>query len=436
MFAHLWRRHTRRPNRLAPACFGALLIAAAGCAAPARFSAVPEALATSADPGIGTARFLVARETAGFAAEARKALDRERAWRAQTGQTGPLPLADYLAISGGGDSGAFGAGLLTGWSEAGTRPQFKAVTGVSTGALIAPFAFLGPKYDEHLRQLYTGVSRRDIYRPRNLILGVLGDALADNRPLQQLVAKSVDQALLEEIAAEYAKGRILLVGTTNLDSMEPVIWNMTAIAASKDPRALELFRNILVASAAIPAAFPPVMIDVTANGVRYQEMHVDGGTMAQVFFYPPGLQFGRDAEGTAVERARRVYIIRNARLDANWANVERRTLPIATRAVSALMQMQGIGDLYRIFTTTQRDGVDFNLAFIPPTFDTPHTKDFDTVFMQRLFETGQALGRAGYNWRKTPPGYAPATAAEESQPQPAPPVMVPAPSGDRLIPAP
>jgi hypothetical protein len=359
-----------------------------------------------AEPLPGPIRFLVNRDVSGMVQEAHNSLAKERAWLAANGQNGPLPPMSILAISGGGDAGAFGAGLLNGWTAAGTRPEFKMVTGVSTGALIAPFAFLGPAYDPVLRQVYTEVSQRDIFKPRGLLKGFFGDAMADTTPLYRLVAHHTDRALLDKIAAEYAKGRLLLVATTNLDTLEPVIWNMTAIAASKDPHALELFRRVLMASAAIPAAFPPVMIDVDIDGVHHQEMHVDGGTVAQVFLYPPSINARVEFEAAGAHRQRTLYIIRNARLDSDWASVQRRTLPIATRAVGALMQAQGIGDLFRIYVTTQRDGVDYNLAFIPPTFDTPHRKDFDTEFMRALFKTGYDMAAAGYPWQKQPPGYA------------------------------
>jgi len=380
-----------------------LHLGAAGCASPHRLPAVPEASSAQAAamPPVPI-RYLVSRETDSFAAEATELLNKERAYLAGQGRTGPMPPADYLAISGGGDNGAYGAGFLNGWTAAGTRPEFKVVTGVSTGALIAPFAFLGSKYDFVLERVYTTSSQQDIFKKRGLIKGVTSDAMADSGPLAALIASYATRDLLDEIAAEYAKGRILLVGTANLDSLEPVVWNMTAIAASKDPHALELFRSILLASASIPAAFPPVMIDVTVDGTTYQEMHVDGGTMAQVFFYPPSADLG---QLRAVERRRTLYVIRNARLDPDWASVERRTMTIATRAIASLTRTQGIGDLYRIYATTQRDGIGFNLAFIPPTFDTPHEEEFDTAYMQQLYRTGFDQARAGYQWAKYPPGF-------------------------------
>ena len=377
-----------------------LQLGVAGCSTPQRLPAVPSASALQADEGLGPIRFLVMRETDSFAEEARSSVVKEQAWLASQGQSGPLPPASFLAISGGGDNGAYGAGFLNGWTASGKRPQFKVVTGVSTGALIAPFAFLGPKYDYVLDRVYTQTSQKDIFTKRGLKSLIWGDSMADTAPLASVIASYVTPEFLTEIAGEYAKGRVLLVGTTNLDSMEPVIWNMTAIAASKDPRSAQLFRSILLASASIPGAFPPVMLDVNVNGTPHQEMHVDGGTVAQVFFYPPSF-----STAGAPDRKRTLYVIRNARLDADWASTERRTMSIAMRAIDSLTRTQGIGDLYRIYTTTQRDGIDFNLTYIPPTFTTPHTAQFETGYMQSLYKVGLDAARTGYSWQKYPPGY-------------------------------
>jgi predicted acylesterase/phospholipase RssA len=375
-------------------------LALAGCSTPKRLPAVPVSQIAQATPAIGAVRFLVTRETNSFEAEARSVLAKEQQWLASQGQAGQLPPAYFLAISGGGDNGAYGAGFLNGWTAAGTRPEFKVVTGISTGALIAPFAFLGPKYDYVLRQVYTNTSQKDIFKKRGIVKGILGDAMADSRPLANTISTYVNRQLLDEIAAEYAKGRLLLVGTANLDSLEPVIWNMTAIAASKDPNATTLFSNVLLASASIPGAFPPVMIDVNVGGAHYQEMHADGGTMAQVFLYPPSLRIA-----DAPKRTRVLYIIRNARLDADWASVERRTFSIATRAIASLTRTQGIGDLYRIYATAQRDGIDFNLTYIPPTFNVPHVEEFDTSYMRALYDVGATAANYQYPWKKYPPGF-------------------------------
>ena len=193
--------------------------------------------------------------------------------------------------------------------------------------------------------------------------------------------------------------------TTNLDARRPIIWNITKIAASGHPRALELIRDVLVASAAIPGAFPPVMIDVEVNGKKYQEMHVDGGASAQVFVYPPGLDIRARTSERQIVRKRHVYVIRNARLDPDWAQVDRAVFGILERTVTSLIQTQGVGDLYRIYLSAQRDGLDFNLAYIPETFTTPLKEPFETAYMRELFGVGYERAVKGYQWAKVPPGF-------------------------------
>ncbi|NTW60086.1 MAG: patatin family protein [Nitrospirae bacterium] len=372
-----------------------------------RHNAVPPGLETRAEISgfTGAIRYYPRdlRDLALFEQDFLDSLMREKAYLDTQENHGTLPPAAYLAISGGGDNGAFGAGFLNGWTKSGTRPSFKLVTGVSTGALIAPFAFLGPSYDDKLKELYTTISGRDVASKRTILSALFKDARSDNEPLWNLVKKHITQDMLAAIAAEHAKGRILLIGTANLDALRPVIWNLTKIAASGNPRALELVHTLLIASAAIPGEFPPVMVDVNINDKKYQEMHVDGGAVAQVFIYPPAMRLGELSKEHAIERQRTLYIIRNARLDPEWAQVERRTLPIALRAISSLVEYQGIGDLYRIYTTARRDGVGYNLAFIPETFNTPHTTDFDTAYMRQLFDFGHRLAEEGYPWHKEPP---------------------------------
>jgi hypothetical protein len=312
-----------------------------------------------------------------------------------------LPTS-YLSISGGGDNGAFTAGFLNGWSKAGTRPQFKLVTGVSTGALIAPFAFLGPAYDETVKSMYTNVSRKDILTDRRFYSAFLQDAMADTTPLWQLLKVKVTQNLVDAIAAEYAKGRLLFVSTTNLDARRPVIWNVTKIAASRQPGALDLIRKIMLASASIPGAFPPVMFNVEANGKAFEEMHVDGSTSAQVFLYA-GIQLKKISEEHGAQRERTAYILCNARLDPEWGEVERRTLSITFKAIETLIEYHVIGDVYRIYAITKRDDTDFNLAYIPESFKVPHTTQFDTAYMRQLYEFGFGQAAAGYRWAKQPP---------------------------------
>lgn len=378
----------------------------AGCSGPMRKDAVPPTLTTQAIvPGLADVRYRLGIDTDALLKDAIDSFWREKAYLEASGYTGALPPAVFLAISGGGDNGAFGAGLLNGWTVAGDRPIFKLVTGVSTGALIAPFAFLGSAYDGELKHFYTTLSPADIVKQRSIFAAVTSDALTDNAPLKAILHKAVDQTFLDAIAAEHKKGRLLLIATVDLDARHTVLWNMTKIAASKDPKALDLFRSIMIASASIPGAFPPMMIDVEAEGQVYQEMHVDGGTMSQVFVYPPSLHVKKTSKKHNVVRERKVYVIRNARLDPDWAEVDRRTMSIVGRAISSLIQTQGIGDLYRIYLETQRDGIDFNLAYIPASFNAPHREEFDTEFMRALFQTGYDMAVKGYPWEKMPPGF-------------------------------
>ena len=377
-----------------------------GCATPGRLPAVPSDLQGQAViPGLSDVRYRPGVDNEKLAAEGQELNRRELAWRSSQGLTGPPPPASFLAISGGGDNGAFGAGLLKGWADSGTRPVFGLVTGTSTGAIIAPFAFLGSEYDTRLEDFYTRTAPHDILKKRSVFSLLTSDSVADNSPLWRRVEMEVTRELLDVIAAEYVKGRLLLIGTADLDARQASIWNMTKIAASPDPRALELFRAIIIASAAIPGAFSPVMIDVEAGGAQYQEMHVDGGTMAQVFIYPPDLDLKElERRGGIEDREGLLYIIRNSRLDPEWASVDRQFMSIGWRAISSLIHTQGMGDLYRIYLTAQKDGLGYNLAFIPPTFNEPHREMFDTEYMRALYKTGYDMAVKGYPWSKYPPG--------------------------------
>ena len=373
---------------------------------PERLEAVPLELTTRAVvPGIPNARDWVLEDVEPLVRDALAARQREEAYRSQSGQAGELPPLELLAISGGGDKGAFGAGLLNGWTASGTRPTFKLVTGVSTGALIAPFAFLGPEYDHVLEEVYTTIKPEDVARPRMAIAAMNNDGMADNEPLWGLISRHVDERLLAAVAAEHEKGRILLVATTDLDARQPVVWNMGNIAASGASNALELFRSILLASAAIPGAFPPSMVTVEVDGKRYQEMHVDGGASAQVFLYPPSMTQVAATMGEGMVRRGRAYVIRNAALAPTWTPVARRTIDVAARAIDSLITTQGFGDLYRIYATTQQDNLDFNVAYIGEDFVYENKKEqFETAFMKSLYDYGFRLGRAGYRWHKVPPG--------------------------------
>lgn len=397
----------RRTMALGVAALGAVavgVLTAHGLRVPSRLRAVPKELTTRAEvPGIPGARYWTGVDIEPFVRDVLEARDREAKHRESSGLERELPAAALLGVSGGGDNGAFGAGLLCGWSESGNRPQFKAVTGISTGALIAPPAFAGPEYDHVLRTVFTSVGPSDIASKRSLLAAINNDGMADNRPLWGQISRYIDERLLEKIADEHAKGRILLVGTTNLDACQPVVWNMGKIAASGAPGALDLFRTILLASAAVPGAFPPSMIRVEVDGEIYEEMHVDGGASAQVFLYPPSLRGVAASLGEEMTRKAHVYIIRNAPRRASQAPVKRQTISIVSPAIRSLIQTQGFGDLHRIYGTAHRDGLDFNLAFVDDDLHAEHPEEFDTQYMRALFDYGYRQGRDGYSWKKSPP---------------------------------
>jgi predicted acylesterase/phospholipase RssA len=375
-----------------------------GFAAPKRLPAVPAALAEQASvPGIPDARLWPDRDRAAVVRRVLRYVQLEIAALERMGlPTGSLPPADFLAISGGGDHGAFAAGVLVGWTERGDRPQFNLVTGISVGALTAPFAFLGSAYDPVLRHLATSIGPRDVLRPRTKLGALLSDGLASHDPLARLVAKYVTPELLREIAREQEKGRDLHIATTNLDAARQVIWDMGAIAASGAPGALELFRKVMLASAAIPGVFSPVMIDVDLGDERLQEMHVDGGVISQLLVYPPLILAELEKLlGPQARRHVRGHVIRNGRLEPQWAQAERRTLSIGLRAMKTLIQTQGINDLYRLCQLAGQDDVDLQVAYIGSDFAEPHPQTYDPKYMSALFAYGHRLGSTGQAWHRS-----------------------------------
>lgn len=396
------RRSRRDIFRLAA---GAALAGLPGCALPERGPAVPSDRTGQATVlGIPNERFLPVLGIDPLEAEFIAAMERQR--RARGLMTlADMPQLQLLAISGGGENGAFGAGLLSGWSTQGTRPAFDLVTGISTGALTAPFAFLGPDYDPQLRAVYTETAPHEILLRRSITAALFNDAMADNEPLFRTISRFVDDRMLAGIAAAYDSGRLLLIASTNIDAQVPVIWNIGAIAKSGHPKAADTIRRILLASAAIPGAFPPSMIDVTMEGKTYQEMHVDGGAVAQTFLYPSALTRNRAQRrqtGQPVVDAR-AFIIRNGRLDPEWAAVERRTLGIASRAINTMIAISGYNDVIRIYAITQRDGIDYNLAFIGRDFTQVLPSPFDAGYMRALYDHAYQQAVRGYDWAKKPP---------------------------------
>ncbi|MHC4912889.1 MAG: patatin-like phospholipase family protein [Planctomycetota bacterium] len=311
----------------------------------------------------------------------------------------------FLCLSGGGANGAFGAGFLCGWTESGKRPDFAIVTGISTGALIAPLAFAGPQYDDLLREGYTTTETKEILELSGLfgIRGLLfGESFASTKPLEKLIAHQVDEKTLEIIAAEYKEGRRLYIGTTHLDAQRFVVWDMGKIAASGHPKALDLFHKIMLASASIPGAFPPVYFNVEAGGKKYDEMHADGGTITEVFGYGPELFAEEGGRGTD-KSVCSIYVIRNGKLASEPKQIQRKFLKIAERSFATLMKAHSWNDLIRMYSEAERDGVDFNYVSIPDDYEGHGDEPFDPEEMTRLFNMGFEMAKPGYEWQKEIP---------------------------------
>lgn len=317
------------------------------------------------------------------------------------------PIIEVLALSGGGPNGAFGAGLLSGWTKSGRRPEFEIVTGVSAGALIAPFAFLGPEYDDTLREIWTTYETNQLVKPSGLpgLLG--GDSLVDTTPLAELIARYLNRKVLDEIAREYRRGRLLMVLTTNLDAQRPVVWNMGELAARRTPAATDLFHKVVLASAAIPGIFPPVRVTVEADGKTFDELHVDGGVTRQLFVTPveaPISEFNRLYETPPIHR---IYVIENGKPAPIYAPVEQKTLPLVGQSIISLLRAQASAELYQVFRRVRDANADFFYAAIPVQFPFRPAEAFDKRYQKKLYEAGEAQGRSRQPWARIPPQLVP-----------------------------
>jgi len=307
----------------------------------------------------------------------------------------------YLALSGGGADGAYGAGVLNGWTEAGTRPTFSIVSGVSTGALIAPFAFLGPKYDGTLREFYTSGIAESLLDSPNPLNAIFGAGLFGNSRLRELVAKYVDGDLVAAIAGEYAKGRMLFVVTTNLDSQRSAIWDMGRIAQLGTVEGLDLFRDVVTASVSLPVVFPPMLVKAEANGIRFEEMHVDGGVMAPVLTLPEAYLLRNAAMGGKGHL--QLYILINNKVEPEFQLIANKTIDIASRSSSTMVKTQTRSILYSTYALARRNNYGFNLTYIEEDQPTSPSAGFDTAYMRRLFDYGHERARSNRLWSKSPP---------------------------------
>ena len=310
----------------------------------------------------------------------------------------------FLALSSGGSDGAFGAGFLKGLSESHQRPTFTIVSGISTGALMAPFAFLGSGYDATLEDLYTNGFASALVKDASVLNAIVGNALVDSDKLGKFIAHYIDQPILDAVAAEHRKGRRLIVVTTNIDQQRSVIWDMGAIAASGSANALPLFRQVLAASASIPALFPPRLISVESGGHSFQEMHVDGAAVRQIYVAPDALIFGgRDAGPSPI---RDVYVLVNNKIDPTFKVVDNSAVSVAARGLSTILKREGRSNVLASYAYATSHGIGYHIAFIdadvpePPSTDA--TEQFGTEYMTTLFARGEARGRTASPWMARP----------------------------------
>lgn len=300
---------------------------------------------------------------------------------------------DVLLLSGGGSVGAFGAGVLVGWSEAGTRPDFDVVTGISTGALMATLAFLGPAQDARLTSAYTQITSKDVMKRRGIIGFAKNASVYDRGPLERLIEEIVTEELLDAVAAEHRKGRRLYVGTTNLDEGVATSWDMGRIAASRSPNRLQLYRKVLVASAAIPGVFAPVYIKQSDGPPT---MHVDGGVKRALLFR----SYMIDPRGSN----ERVWAIVNGRI--SYTNPAPATgtnsASIIGRSISEMLRTISYRTIQQVYTMANNARAQFSLAYLPDNVPEPSPIDFDPDDMKTLFEAGRSIGKSG-KWQSEPP---------------------------------
>jgi predicted acylesterase/phospholipase RssA len=381
------------------------LPALAGCASAARTSFTPREQAIAQLPGFPGVRVWGDGSIDEFARQG----------------LGPSPgkanSLTYLALSGGGSGGAFGAGVLAGWTASGKRPHFDLVSGVSTGALIAPFAFLGPAYDETLRYIYTSGITSTLYQMKWLPSGLLGSGLLEAEPLRRMVEQYATDELLAAVAAEHKKGRRLIVVTTNMDAQRPVVWDMGRIASSGQPGALKLFQDVLVASASIPAAFPPVLIDVQAGSQAFQELHSDGATASQVFTIPDSVLIsarpfaarpgsanpGSTPPGKLPRMGKAtLYVIINNALIPEFEVVPNSTFSVGSRALSTMIKAQTRSAINATYGFARRVGIGFHLAAINKAIPYSPTDAFNKDYMQTVFKLGYEESLSGKIWKSAP----------------------------------
>ncbi|QRY66305.1 patatin-like phospholipase family protein (plasmid) [Ensifer sp. PDNC004] len=312
----------------------------------------------------------------------------------------PRGRPTMLAMSGGGSGGAFAVGILSAWSELGTRPNFTVVTGVSTGALIAPLAFLGPEYDEQLRRLYLSDKTRGLIDIEWKGAGIFSPGLLQGSALRDAVQENITSEILHSIARKHRDGRRLLVMTTNIDTQRAVVWNIGAIANSGRSDALPLVRQILVASASVPGIFPPVSIKTIVDGKEIEELHSDGGSSAQFFTLPEHLLVAPNSH--AHGQNLQIYVIVNNALIPEFSMSRARALPMMGRAYSILLKSQTKQGLIALYNFAQRSGIHLDIASIDAQVPYSMFDPFNASYMKSVYLIGYRNTLNHRVWSKRP----------------------------------
>jgi len=310
------------------------------------------------------------------------------------------PLS-VLALSSGGSSGAFGAGALAGSTASATRPEFTVVTGVSSGALLTPFAFLGPSWDEEMTRIFTTGETDGLLQSRGLG-AVFGSSVYSGEPLRRLIERYADDAMISAIATEAAKGRLLLVATTDFDSGEPVIWDLGSIALHGDKNAKSLIQTLLLASASVPGMLPPVTVRFRSQGKMRSETHVDGGVTLPFFIAPTPEDLPQVAAAAPQSTTVRVII------DGPLRNVPRRTranaFSIFSRSLSAGLSHVTRTHLESTAEAVRQRGISFEYAAIPASYPLSGAFDFGAEAQRSLFEFAATCAAADRFWIHAPAG--------------------------------
>ena len=309
-----------------------------------------------------------------------------------------------LVLSSGGINGAFGTGILTAWTARGDRPDFRLVTGVSVGALMAPFAFAGPEFDDRLEELFRRLEPGHLHREKGVFTSVLWDeSLMDNSPLRALIDRAVDEELLHAVAARHAEGRRCYVGSTNLDIGHFVIWDLGAIASRRTKDALQLFRRVLAASASVPILYPPIRF---SNGEQ-EELHVDGAVIRPLFIPHNVFDSYLSAERAGMnweDIDDTMYVIHNGSLYPHPLVVKRDTLTVATRTVTMMSYTMVAEDVLHLYLLSRAWDAQFRFVTLPEGYDLD-INSFTPEDTEQLFTIGQQLMAKRMPWATSPPGF-------------------------------